>query len=52
MTNYAMTRAKSSLSSPVVRLLRSLTLGSVLLGSTAERVIRSAGRSVLAVRPV
>ena len=30
-----MTRAKSSLSSPVVRLLRSLTLGSVLLGSTA-----------------
>ena len=35
MTNYAMTRAKSSLSSPVVRLLRSLTLGSVLLGSTA-----------------
>ncbi len=35
MTNYAMTCAKSSLSSPVARLLRSLTLGSVLLGSTA-----------------
>ncbi|MBL9040754.1 MAG: peptidyl-prolyl cis-trans isomerase [Myxococcales bacterium] len=30
-----MTCAKSSLSSPVARLLRSLTLGSVLLGSTA-----------------